>query len=91
MFQEGSELILDVGCGSGDVTCEILAPVVEECIEAREEEEGDNRADNSRGGGRKSSVGSNGSSGSNKHQRRRRSQIIGVDISNEMVQHARER
>ena len=63
----GPELVLDVGCGSGDVTHDLLAPTVASSAA-------------SAGAAAGSSSGSV-SAGS----------IVAVDLSNEMIQHAKDK
>ncbi len=107
---EEEELILDVGCGAGDVTNDILSPLVDNCVADGVPDNGRAEVGGSSGSGSggNSGNGSSGSSGSgsggggggggssksrknSSTKQRRKSQVVGVDISREMIEHARER
>ncbi len=89
--------MLDIGCGAGDLTSDVLAPTVEDsCSPAAAGASGAGNG-GGKGSGKKHSGGGGGGSGGGgggggKGGRvRRRSQVVGVDVSAQMVEHARER
>ncbi len=64
-------MVLDIGCGSGDVTNDILLPVLDKIVEGK--------------------GGKGGKANSNPTRTRRKSQVVGVDVSVEMIKHAEDK